>query len=130
MTIKYRYTQAGKAHEGEIQRMADMTGVHEVVRAVVQQIANETGETLVFSMLNPAATAAVGTDLAEPQGIGNTGQRSVEAVDISEDNGESWNSLDVHSEPRETPGTNDQVQTDPPTARIDGPVAVKSPVLC
>lgn len=72
-----------------------MAGVHEVVRAVVQQIANETGETVVFSMLNPAGTAAVGTDHAEPQGVDNTGQRTVGTVDISEDNGESWNSLDV-----------------------------------
>ena len=95
MTIKYRYTQAGESHEGEIQRTADMVGSHEVVRAVVQQIANETGETVVFSMLNPAGNVAVGTDHAEPQGVDNKGQRTVETVDISEDSGESWNSLDV-----------------------------------
>lgn len=97
MTIKYRYTQAGEAHEGEIQRTTDMTGVHEVVRAVVQQIANETGETVVFSMLNPAGTAAIGTDHAEPQGVEDTGLRMVETVAISEDGGESWNSLHVRT---------------------------------
>lgn len=97
MTIKYRYTQAGEAHEGEIQRVADMTGVHEVVGTVVQQIANETGETVVFSMLNPAGTAAVGTDHAEPQGVEDTGQRTVVTIDIFEDNGESWNSLHVRT---------------------------------
>lgn len=97
MTIKYRYTQAGEAHEGDIQRTADMTGMHEVVRAVVQQIANETGETVMFSMLNLAGTVAVGTDHAEPQGVDNSGQRTVETVDISEDSGESWNSLHVRT---------------------------------
>jgi hypothetical protein len=97
MKIKYRYTQVGEAHEGEIQRTADMTGVHEVVRAVVQQIANETGETVMFSMLNLAGTVAVGIDHAEPQGVDNTGQRTVETVDISADSGESWNSLHVRT---------------------------------
>lgn len=51
----------------------------------MQQIANETGETVVFSMLNSAGTAAVDTDHAEPQGADDTGQRTVETVDISED---------------------------------------------
>lgn len=95
MTIKYRYTQAGEAHEGEIQPTADMTGVHEVVRAVVQHIANESGETVAFSMLDPTGTAVVGTDHAEPQGVDDTGLRTVETVDISEDSGESWHSLHV-----------------------------------
>jgi hypothetical protein len=95
MTIKYRYTQAGEAHEGEIKRTAGMTGVHEVVRAVVQHVADETGETVVFSMLNPAGTAVVGTDHAEPQGIDDAGLHTVETVDISEDGGESWNSIHV-----------------------------------
>jgi hypothetical protein len=97
MTIKYRYTQAGEAHEGEIQRAADMPGVHEVVRAVVQHIANETGETVVFSILDPTGTAVIGTDHAEPQGVDDLGLRTVETVDISEDSGESWNSLHVRT---------------------------------
>jgi uncharacterized protein YabN with tetrapyrrole methylase and pyrophosphatase domain len=97
MTIKYRYMQAGDAHEGEMQPTADMKGVHEVVRAVVQQIANETGETVVFSMLNVAGTVAIGSDHAEPQGVDNTGQRMVETVEISEDGGVSWNRLHLPS---------------------------------
>ena len=97
MTIKYRYMQAGDAREGEMQPTDDMKGVHEVVRAVVQQIANETGETVVFSMLNLAGTVAIGSDHAEPQGVDNTGQRTVETVEISEDGGESWNRLHLPS---------------------------------
>jgi hypothetical protein len=62
MTIKYWYSQAGEAHEGEMQRTTHMVGSHEVVRAVMQQIANDTGETVRFSMLNPTGTAVVGTD--------------------------------------------------------------------
>lgn len=97
MTIKYRYTQAGDAYEGEFQRTPDMAGSHEVVRAVVQQIANDTGETVWFSMLSPTGAAVVGTNHAEPKGVDNTGLRTVETVDISEDGGESWNSIHVRS---------------------------------
>jgi hypothetical protein len=95
MTIKYRYTQAGEAHEGEIQRTTNMAGSHEVVRAVVQPIANDAGETVWFSMLNRTGTAVVGTDHAEPKGVDNTGLRTVETVDISEDGGKSWHSIHV-----------------------------------
>lgn len=97
MTIKYRYTQKSEVHEGKLLRTADMTGSHEVVRAVVQQIANETGETVLFSMLAPSGTAVVGTDHAEPQDGENTGQRTVETVDISEDGGTSWHSIHVRN---------------------------------
>jgi len=97
MTIKYRYTQAGKVHEGVIERTAELVDAQEVVRAVVQQIANRTGETVLFSMLNRAGTAVVGSDQAEPQGVDDTGLRTVETVDISEDGGESWNSIHVRT---------------------------------
>jgi len=95
--IKYTYTQAGVIHKGEIQRTPDMVGSHEVVTAVVQQIANSTGETVWFSMLNLAGTEVVGTNHAEPKGGDNTGQRTVEAVSISEDDGENWNHIHVRS---------------------------------
>jgi hypothetical protein len=97
MTIKYRYTQTGEVHEGELLRTADMTGSHEVVRSVVQQIANETGEMVLFSMLDPTGTAVVGTDHAEPQDVENTQHRTVESLDISEDGGASWHSLHVRN---------------------------------
>lgn len=95
MKIKYKYTQAGEAHAAELLRTPNLAGSHEVVRAVVQQIANDTGETIAFSMLDPTGTAVVGTDLAEPEGVENTGLRTVESIDISEDGGESWHSLHV-----------------------------------
>lgn len=94
MTIKYRYSQEGEAHEGEMQRTTHMAGSHEVVR-VVQQTANDTGEIVRFSMLNPTGTAVVGSDHAEPKGVDNTGLRTVETVDISADGGESWHSIHI-----------------------------------
>ena len=97
MMSKYRYTQTGEVHEGELLRTADMSGPHEVVRAVVQQIANETAETVLFSMLDPTGTAVVGTDHAEPQDVENTGHRTVEAVDISEDGGTNWHRLHIRN---------------------------------
>lgn len=97
MTIKYRYTQKSEVHDGELLRTADMSGSHEVVRAVVQQIANETGEMVLFSMLDPSGTTVVGRDYAEPEGGVNTAQRTVEAVDISEDGGTKWHSIHVRN---------------------------------
>ena len=94
MTIQYKYIKAGKIHCGEIPSTETATGHHEIVRAVVQHIANEAGETIVFSMLDPTGTARIGTDHAEPEGVEDTGQRTIETIEVSED-GETWNSLDI-----------------------------------
>lgn len=96
MKIKYRYTKAGKSYDGQIQLTADMTGHHEVVRSVVQKIANETGEKIFFSMLGLTGNFEVGIDCAEPQDVKDNGQRSIDAIEISED-GKSWNSIHLSS---------------------------------
>lgn len=97
MNIKYRYTQANAVHEGELQRTTGVADPHDVVIAVVQHVANITRETVWFSMLDPTGTTVVGTNHAEPEGVQNTGLRTVKTVDISENGGDSWNSIRVRS---------------------------------
>jgi hypothetical protein len=94
MKVQFKYIQASKLHEGAVEVSAEQHDQHEIVRAVVQHVANETSERISFSMLNPAGTVSVGTNLIEPEGDQVAETRTVESIEIAQPGGD-WGRLDI-----------------------------------
>lgn len=93
MMIKYRYIQAGKSCQGQLECIEGIDGHHEVVLAVVQKIANDAGETVAFGMLDKSGLTVVGTNHVSPEGVDDTGLRTINSVEISEDDGVTWQNI-------------------------------------
>ena len=94
MQIQFKYVRAGELHEGAINVAAAQDDHHEIVRAVVQHVANEVGETIAFRMMDPAGTVPVGTNVIAPEGIESSEARTVESIEIAQPEGD-WGRLNI-----------------------------------
>ncbi len=93
MTIKYKYVKAGHEFDGELPPLPNLTGHHEVVKAVLSEIATREGERIVVAMMSTYVEGQqVGIDHFDPAGVKPSEQRTIECIQISDD-GMSWNNV-------------------------------------
>lgn len=96
MKVQFKYVRAGQQHEGAIDVAAGAHEHHEIVRAVVQHVANEAGEPVAFKMMNPTGTVPVGTNMIAPGGEATAVSRTVESIEIAQPGG-TWGRLTIVS---------------------------------
>ena len=95
MSIKYKYIKAGTVSNGEISSLKDEKDHHEIVKTVLQEIANKEGERIVVAMMSTYIEGLqVGVNHFDPDGAEPSTLSTIEKIEICSD-GETWNTASL-----------------------------------
>lgn len=93
MNIKYKYLKEKSEITGELSALGRVADHHEVVKAVLTEIANREGERIIVAMMSPYVEGLqLGVIHFDPEGKERSDQHTIQSIQICED-GIRWNSI-------------------------------------